>query len=135
VGYDISTNLREEAMFNVAEYGIPQNRKRIIILGVSKKYYGTSSQKILTDFYKNIIPSFKVKKKKTVEDSIYDLPKLLPLSSPTKKESHKIVQKINILNHFPRFHSQRDIKIFSELAKDVENGSKKYPDVQSLIEL
>jgi DNA (cytosine-5)-methyltransferase 1 len=135
VGYDISTKLREEAMFNVSEYGIPQNRKRIIILGVSKKYYDSKTQKVLNDFYQNIIPSFKVKKKITVEDSIYDLPKLLPLSSPTKKESHKIIQNSKILNHYPRFHSQRDIKIFSELAKDVENGSKKYPDVQSLIEL
>jgi DNA (cytosine-5)-methyltransferase 1 len=135
VGYDISTKLREEAMFNVAEYGIPQNRKRIIILGVSMKYYGSNSQKVLNDFYQNIIPSFKVKKKKTVEDSIYDLPKILPLKSPTRKESHKVIQKMNILNHFPRFHSQRDIKIFSELAKDVENGSKNYSDVQSLIEL
>ncbi len=135
VGYDLSSNLREEAIFNMSEYGIPQNRKRIIILGVSKKHYGSNSQKVLKDFYEKIIPSFKVKKKATVEDSIFDLPKLLPLSSPTKKESHKIVQNGKILNHSPRFHSQRDIKIFSELAKDVENGSKKYPDVQSLLDL
>lgn len=135
VGYDISSNLREEAMFNVVDYGIPQNRKRIIILGVSKEYYGINSKNILDDFYRNIIPSFKVNVKVTVEDSISDLPKLFPLSTPTKKESHRSVLNNNVLNHFPRFHSKRDVNIFSELAKDVANGSIKYPDVKSLIEL
>lgn len=135
LGYDISTNLREDAMFNVVDYGIPQNRKRIIILGVSKECYGTDTQNILKDFYQNIMPSYKVNKKVTVEDSISDLPKLLPLSTPSKKESHRSVLSNKVLNHLPRFHSQRDVNIFSELAKDVENGSVKYPDVKSLIEL
>jgi DNA (cytosine-5)-methyltransferase 1 len=134
-GYDISSKLREEAMFNVVDYGIPQNRKRIIILGVSKEYYGTDTKNILNDFYQNIIPSYKVNNKVTVEDSISDLPKLLPLSTPTKKESHRSDLNNKILNHVPRFHSQRDVNIFSELARDVENGSIKYPDVKSLIEL
>ena len=135
LGYDISTDLRNDAMFNVSEYGIPQNRKRIIILGVSKKYFGNKTQQILRDFYTEIIPLYKVNTKRTVKEAIGDLPKLLPLKNPTNKLSHQIHSNSKILNHTPRFHSQRDIKIFSELAKDVKNGSKKYPDVFSLIQL
>lgn len=135
LGYDISTDLRNDAMFNVSEYGIPQNRKRIIILGVSKKYFGNKTQQILRDFYTEIIPLYKVNAKRTVKETIGDLPKLLPLKNPTNKLSHQIHSNSNFLNHTPRFHSQRDIKIFSELAKDVKNGSKKYPDVFSLIQL
>jgi len=135
IGYDISANLRQEALFNVAEYGIPQNRKRIIILGVSKKYFGNKTKEIINDFYTKIMPSYKVKTKRTIKNSIGDLPKLLPLKSPVNKLSHQLHSDNKILNHIPRFHSQRDIKIFSELAKDVKNGSKKYPDVNSLIQL
>jgi DNA (cytosine-5)-methyltransferase 1 len=135
LGYDISSNLREDALFNLADYGIPQNRKRIIILGVSLEHYGKNTQTIINEFYKKIIPKYKLSSKKTVWDSIGDLPKILPLSSPKNKQSHKVLENDEILNHSPRFHSIRDINIFSELAKDVENGSKKYPDVKSLIEL
>jgi DNA (cytosine-5)-methyltransferase 1 len=135
LGYDISSDLRNDAMFNVSEYGVPQNRKRIIILGVSKKYFKNKTQEILNKFYKEIIPSYKVKTKKTIKDAIGDLPKLLPIKSPINKLSHQFHSNAIILNHTPRFHSQRDIQIFKELAKDVKNGSKKYPDVISLIQL
>jgi DNA (cytosine-5)-methyltransferase 1 len=135
VGYDISNNLRGDALFNVADYGVPQNRKRIIILGVSIKHYGKNTQNIINEFYKTIIPKYKISTKLTVWDSIGDLPTILPLSSPKNKQSHRITKNEIVLNHSPRFHSLRDINIFTELAKDVENGSKKYPDVQSLIQL
>ena len=48
IGYAIYDNLRQ-AVFDVADYGVPQHRRRIIIFGVSKDF-PNYSQKI-KDFY------------------------------------------------------------------------------------
>ena len=34
IGYTISKNIRKNALVNSVEYGVPQNRKRVIILGI-----------------------------------------------------------------------------------------------------
>jgi len=135
-GYVIARDLRNKALLDASEYGIPQVRKRVIIIGINKNFTDESPEAILDDFYKNILPSFKVKNKVTVKEAIYDLEPLYPLDEITnhqKKVSH--YNKSSISNHNPRFHSQRDIGIFEELAEDVANGSIKYPDTESLREL
>ena len=63
------------AIIDMSEFGIPQNRKRVIILGVNKEYYKDKSNEILNAFYCEILPSLK-EKKKTVREAIGDLPKL-----------------------------------------------------------
>lgn len=137
IGYCIKENLRE-AVFDLTEYGVPQNRKRIIILGVNKEQFGNSSPSIIDDFYNRIMPSLKVNKV-TVKEAISDLPKLYPLKHEEKingkKISHKLCEDKSVYNHEPRFHSQRDIKIFSTLAKDIESGELKYVDTKTLKEL
>ena len=132
-GYVISKELKKEALLDSSDYGVPQIRKRLIIIGIRKNTTDANPQYILNDFYKNILPSHKVNVKSTVEDAISDLDPLYPLDRKdiaNKRTSHSgnTVMK----NHTPRFHSQRDIQIFSELALDVENGSIKYPDTESL---
>ena len=42
-GYVVLPNL-SNAIIDMTEYGVPQNRKRIIILGVSKAYYGDKAE-------------------------------------------------------------------------------------------
>jgi DNA (cytosine-5)-methyltransferase 1 len=136
-GYIITDNLKEVALLDSSDYGVPQVRKRVIIIGINKNFTKYNPKEILNDFYMNILPSFKVEKKITVKESIGDLEALYPLNKD-EKENQKRVSHNNqskIKNHLPRFHSQRDIEIFNELALDVANGSKKYPDTNSLKEL
>ena len=133
----ISTDLKKIALLDSSDYGVPQIRKRVIIIGISKEHTNHNPIKILNDFYLNILPTFKVNRKTTVKEAIGDLDSLYPLNGDEKLHYKKVSHNnnSNIKNHKPRFHSQRDIEIFSELAYDVENGSKKYPDVNSLKQL
>ena len=135
-GYVISKELKKVALLDSSDYGVPQIRKRLVIIGIRKNTTTTSPINILNDFYKNILPSHKVKIKTTVEDAISDLDPLYPLPSESKINKKISHSKSSMMkNHIPRFHSQRDILIFSELALDVANGSKKYPDTESLKKL
>jgi DNA (cytosine-5)-methyltransferase 1 len=137
-GYSTIQNIRKYALLNAADYGVPQNRKRVIIIGVNNSLINTDPEFALQDFYTNILPYFKPKKKTTVREAIGDLPKLKPLKEQGKylgkKMSHSICEE-EIFNHFPRFHSERDQEIFRELALDKLNGSAKYASVESLIKL
>ena len=136
-GYIIADNLKQVALLDSSDYGVPQIRKRVIIIGINKNFTKHNPQDILNDFYLKILPSFKVKKKITVKEAIGDLEPLYPLTEDEKKNNKRVshYNQSKIKNHLPRFHSQRDIEIFNELALDVQNGSKKYPDTNSLKEL
>ena len=137
-GYSAIQNIRKYALLNAADYGVPQNRKRVIIIGVNNNLLKTDPQFALHDFYTSILPHFKVKTKTTVKQAIGDLPKLFPTNEVIKQNGKKYSHNLsvrNILNHVPRFHSIRDQEIFKELAFDKQNGSKKYPTVDSLIQL
>jgi len=136
-GYIITENLKEVSLLDSSDYGVPQIRKRVIIIGINKNLTTHNPQDILDDFYLNILPSFKVEKKITVKEAIGDLEALAPLDEEEKRKLKRVshYNKSSIKNHKPRFHSQRDIEIFAELALDVANGSIKYPDTNSLKEL
>lgn len=125
----------KETMFDLTEFGVPQNRKRLIILGVNKAVYEEQSSKIIQEFYNVIMPSYKTDKV-TVQKAIGDLPKLYPVDEEYKlngkKYSHTISNAAAIKNHFPRFHSKRDIKIFGMLAKDIAEGTNAYADISKL---
>jgi len=133
-GYIIATDLKKMALVDSSDYGIPQVRKRVIIIGVNKNLTNKNPNDILMDFYENILPSLKVDKKVNVKEAIGDLEPLYPIDeNGRKKVSHNNTSTIK--NHIPRFHSKRDQDIFAELAEDVQNGSIKYPDTESLKEL
>jgi len=131
-GYDVITDFND-AVFDLTEYGVPQKRKRIIILGVNMKY--NCSQSIINDFYNTILPNLKCDKV-TVGQAISDLPKLYPLKNPIKKNgktfSHSEITQKNIHNHVPRFHNERDIKIFHLLAKDIKTGENQFTTTSKL---
>lgn len=136
-GYHVTSCFRN-ALFDVAEYGIPQHRKRVIILGISEEYFGDKCDAMLDDFYRIILPSLKGKPR-TVRDAIGDLPPLYPLDVPLKKGASKIshIQHNDdfFLNHTPRFHSSRDIGVFRFLADDILSGRKEYVSIEKLKEL
>ncbi len=136
-GYAVIDNFKE-SMFDLTEFGIPQNRKRLIILGVNKKIYKEKGNKIIEEFYKTIMPSLKTSKT-TVSGTIGDLPKLYPVEDEFKlygkKYSHSFKSNEIIKNHFPRFHSKRDIEIFRMLANDIADGTNMYTDISKLKQL
>ena len=137
-GYYLLPNLKN-AIIDFTEYGVPQNRKRIIILGLSKEYFGVEKcGELMEEFYERILPNYKVKKKATVADAIGDLPKLYPLDEEMKYEGRRIshsLPKPFVQNHIARWQSQRDIGIFELLTKDIETGRNEYISTQALKEL
>lgn len=136
-GYHVTSCFRN-ALFDVAEYGIPQHRKRVIILGISEEYFGDKCDAMLDDFYRKILPSLKGKSR-TVKDAIGDLPPLYPLEEPIKKGASKIshIQHNDdfFLNHTPRFHNSRDIDVFRFLADDILSGRREYVSIEKLKDL
>ncbi len=119
-----------EALVDAKDYGVPQCRKRVIILGLNKAVYGAKTEEIILKFYNEVLPKYKTREYKTVKDAISDLPKLSPLERADKKRSHSIPAR-NISNHLPRFHSERDIEIFRVLASDIESGEDKYASIEA----
>lgn len=130
-GYEIIDDIRKYAIINAADYNVPQNRKRVILVGVNKKKYkGKNIQADLIKFYTEILPSFKGEKIIGVEEAIGDLPKIYPLWSD-KRPSHT-VPDCKISWHYSRYNSIRDVKIFEMLAKDIESGNNQFTDSERL---
>ncbi|MDP3146009.1 MAG: DNA cytosine methyltransferase [Bacteroidota bacterium] len=137
-GYIITSDLRNNALINCPEFGVPQSRKRMVILGVKASEIKKNPQDALTDFYQNILPSYKAKKIVTVEDAIKDLTKLVPSKKIKKENGKKLSHTLpenRFLNHIPRFHSERDIDVFKMLTLDIKTKKFKYASSQALIEL
>jgi DNA (cytosine-5)-methyltransferase 1 len=141
-GYCVIDDFKN-AVYDVADFGIPQHRKRVIILGVNKTLDANNTdlcRKVLDKFYKEQMPKFiKNATTKTVKDAIGDLPIILPSKEVIKENGHKFShQPINgsgVMNHVPRFHSVRDQKIFSMLAEDIESGRNQYVSIEALKKL
>ena len=136
-GYVILPDLRK-AVIEVAEYGVPQKRKRVIILGLKKSVYGEDALKMVDKFYSEVLPSYKAREKKKLRDAIGDLPGLYPMteirSVNGRKTAHS-VSKTQIKNHVSRYHNERDIGIFRMLADDIIRGTNKYVSIEARKEL
>lgn len=136
-GYRVTPYFRN-ALFDVADYGIPQHRKRVIILGISEEYFGEKADIMINDFYSIILPSLKGKPR-TVRDAISDLPALYPLDAPLPNGASKISHMQHgdrfFMNHTPRYHSARDIGVFRFLADDIRSGRMEYVSIEKLKEL
>lgn len=134
IGYDIIDDLRI-AKVNASDYGVPQNRERMIIVGIDKKRYG-DTQNILNRFYEEILPKFKTDKKITVREAIGDLPACLPFydeANHKKRKSHD-TPEASVTWHRPRYHNLRDMDTFRTLALDIESGRREY-DSKKISEL
>lgn len=138
-GYAVINNFKK-ALFDVADFGIPQHRRRVIILGVRKDKFPDDSTpyKLIDEFYNNQMPKLKAPIK-TVKEAIGDLPKIYPATEIIKKDgrkySHSPISSDIYLNHEPRFHSDRDISIFRMLEEDIQSGKNEYTDINRLKQL
>ena len=136
-GYHILQNL-SDAIIDFTEYGVPQNRKRMIIFGVRKEVFGDKSDAIVKDFYERALPKYKVEKKKTVREAIGDLPKLYPLDHDIKINGIRTRYSLpdpEVPNHIARWQSDRDIGIFKLLTEDIESGRNEYVSTDALKKL
>lgn len=124
IGYEIrDPEHLKNSVYCAEDFGVPQKRNRIIIIGIPKK-----SKYKLDTFYKSL-ECQKVKKCKTVRDAIGKLPKLYPLRdvdcSGRAKISHKQIEGKAVDLHVPRYNGKRDQNLFSEwLSKGMNSFSQ-----------
>lgn len=131
--YEIIDDIKKYALVEASDFGVPQYRRRVILVGLRKDYFKTDRQDVLKNFYTETLNQYKVSKKSTVGDAIMDLPKFKIAKHGSSKISHELVNPENkVPNHTPRFHSLRDIEIFAELAKDLTSKNRKYNSVADL---
>lgn len=128
-GYEITNNLKS-AIINASDYNVPQNRKRIILVGVRRKSFeDVDIQKMLSEFYVSILTSHKSAKRLTVYDAIGKLPPLIPYwdeQHHSKRESHSLPLCCDMTWHVPRYNNIRDMETFKLLADDLKSGRNEF---------
>lgn len=128
IGYEIrNPQAMSKSIYSSADFGVPQERRRVIIFGVDKK-----SKYSVEDFYVSLDKLVSTESKKTVRDAIGDMPKFKPLKesykSGNKNVSHELIGNEVISLHEARYHNARDIEVFrrwvSESMNDIPNEQK-----------
>lgn len=114
LGYHIRTPERMKAsVYNSSDFGVPQNRNRVIIFGVRE-----DSGIDLEELYSELDLLRNPGKKRTVRDAIGHLPRILPLTEKKKEGSRNVSHAQNgvaaVRHHEPRYHNQRDIGLFRQ---------------------
>lgn len=127
-GYIITHDLKQ-AIVNAADFGVPQNRKRVIIIGCStQRLQDVDITVALDDFYTSILPTLKVNRHTTVKEAIGDLPSCVPFYDAEhhkKRKSHS-TPNCDITWHTPRYNNLRDMDTFKTLAEDIESGVREF---------
>lgn len=132
IGYTISNNLRSDALFDTSFFNVPQKRKRVIIFGTLNE-----SASLIDKFYKTIKAEASTYPKPS-KQAFENLPKAIPNenSNLAIKQSHIVEAATDaILNHEPRYHNARDVKIFRLLAEDLSSGQNKYASPSARVKL
>lgn len=134
IGYEIIDDLRS-AVVNACDYDVPQNRNRVVIVGV-RKDINTDIQTLLTKFYTVLLPKYKGDKKITVKEAIGDLPHCIPYfdGEHHKKRISHSTPDASVTWHIPRYSNLRDMDTFRLLAEDVASGKFEY-DSKKISEL
>lgn len=141
-GYEIIDDVKSHALIDMNEYNVPQNRKRVILVGLKRgiKSYN-KCQEILKNFYDHILPKYKGDKTITVADAILDLPFSVPIEKPINipgigKQSHTLPKGIDpSWGHVTRYQNKRDIEIFGLLSNDIENKKNEFQNAEKLNEI
>lgn len=112
------------SVFDAVNFGVPQYRRRVIIVGVRN-----GVNKPLSNFYTSIANEQLDTPLKTVKDAIGAFPKIFPMKEPIRKGrssvSHKVRKPIaEITQHEPRFHAPREVSIFKDwILRDLNHVS------------
>lgn len=121
IGYIIKTPQEmPDVLFNAVDFNVPQNRPRVIILGVKK-----DSKFNLDKLYQAIHSEKSKRPSLTVRDAIGNLPPLYPLPQPVKigrkTKSHQDNPDSAITFHVARNHGERERKIYREWVENNMN--------------
>ena len=114
IGYDIRTpeNLKK-SVFCAEDFDVPQKRNRVVIIGTKH-----GSKLNVDDFYESIESHKSKGSYKTVKEAIGNMPKLFPKETiirvGRKNVSHEQRYGEVIDLHTPRYHGERDQKLFRE---------------------
>ena len=114
IGYDIRTPEKlKDSVYCAEDFDVPQKRNRVIIIGTQHE-----SELNIEDFYNSLTSHKSKKPHKTVKDAIGNMPKLYPLDEVVKigrnKVSHEQRDGEKIDLHIPRYHGERDQRLFKE---------------------
>lgn len=115
----------KSAIYSADKFGVPQCRKRVIIIGVRS---GEESK--LIEVYRKLTTLTKNHKKSaTVMETIGHLPKLRPLKKSSNQNRNLVSHTYDsisdqVKHHEPRFHNVRDVEIFKEWIKRKMNSKK-----------
>jgi len=126
----------QNMILNSVHYGVPQERNRVIILGV-RKDLNISPESIYSMIEKTHYSpddelnkeNQELKKYLTVKDAIIDLPKLRPgegkeVTEYTPKKMTEYVRRLRknadnkLMDHVARNHNSKDIERYKEMAKN-----------------
>ena len=121
IGYQIKTPKdMPSALYDAADFNVPQHRPRVIILGVRQ-----DTGFDLDNLYKSIEQERNLKVKLTVRDAIGQLPALYPLPTQIKEgryiRSHQLNPNPEITQHEARNHAPRERAIFKEWVENSMN--------------
>ena len=126
IGYDIRTpeNLKN-SVFCAEDFDVPQKRNRVIIIGTQ---HGSGLN--VEDFYKSLDSHKSKKNHITVKEAIGNMPKLFPkekiLRVGRNNVSHEQRDGETIDLHIPRYHGERDQRLFKEwLSNNMNTYSQK----------
>lgn len=122
IGYEIrNPKLLKKAIYSSSDFETPQERHRVIIIGVRKDYLKSPE-----DFYNSLDMLKSTLPKKTVKDAIGNLPKFKPLKESLKGRngniSHELVGSIKVSDHEARYNNLRDIEVFKKWVKNNMNN-------------
>lgn len=129
IGYEIrNPKDMKKSIYSSSDFGVPQERRRVIIFGVNKNYKESAEE-----FYTALELLKNTSAKNTVRDAIGKMPKFVPLDEPYKvgnrNVSHKMVGNNSISLHEARYHNKRDIEIFK---KWISNSMNSIPNKEKL---
>lgn len=114
IGYDIRTpgNLKN-SVFCAEDYDVPQKRNRVIIIGTQH-----DSGLDVEELYRSLESHKSKKPHKTVKEAIGRMPKLYPKKEVIRvgrnNVSHEQREGDLVDLHIPRYHGERDQRLFKE---------------------
>ena len=138
----ISDYRLKDYAIDISEYGVPQKRKRVIIIGVKKEVY-IKNKSIVDELWDNI-ESHKTENI-NVKDAIYDLPVLdikndkygnnRSIQNYRKVKRSEFAKKMDsgfgVLNHQSRTHMKSDLERYKYFIENSHSGQKR-PSIKTL---
>ncbi len=128
IGYEIKQPEElKNVVLDASHFGVPQKRKRVILIGVQKKQRFN-----LDSVYSEILKLANQESIATVKDAIDNFPALYPLVNPEKREGKNVSHESSeqsVAQHEARYHNPRDIQAFREWITQRMNSKSSFEKI------